>query len=381
MSFPNIECARRTNDTFRTRADQLHHKETSLIEELDIDMILNFPTSDSLHLLDLGVMKRCLLRWVFGEKGFTRKWRPALTDLVSRLLHKCAKYVPKEFHRKPRSLKYLRQWKGVEFRLMLLYTGIVILKQSLDDDLYKHFLSLFCAVRICSSEVYKSYQPIAKKLFDSYVKNYGKLYGTHRIGSNVHNLCHIIEDMQHHNVGNLMDLSTYKYENSLRLLGLEVKHGNLPLEQVSRRILEGLKIKSDHQIHLEDEHFYPQVDYEFKFPGQNKKLYKQITIKPGILLSNRRIRDSWFLSEANEIIKMKFEVKHESHYEVVGQKIEQKKSFFESPIDFSKFHIYESSGKVSDNLNGYKIESIKAKLMCLPYKNGYVFIPLLESLK
>lgn len=73
MGFGDLMCPRRTNETFRNRTDVEHHKERSLIEDLNIDMIMSFPTSDSLHLLDLGLMKKCLLRWVFGEKGFKSK--------------------------------------------------------------------------------------------------------------------------------------------------------------------------------------------------------------------------------------------------------------------------------------------------------------------
>lgn len=65
MSFPRIaetdvERARelRTNELFRDRFQPEHHKEFSILEQLPIDMISGFPTSDSLHLLDLGVIKR-----------------------------------------------------------------------------------------------------------------------------------------------------------------------------------------------------------------------------------------------------------------------------------------------------------------------------------
>lgn len=48
----------RTNIGFRERHQPEHHREYSVLETLPIDMIKSFPISDSLHLLDLGVMKR-----------------------------------------------------------------------------------------------------------------------------------------------------------------------------------------------------------------------------------------------------------------------------------------------------------------------------------
>lgn len=58
MSFPRIDAEIRTNANFRDREQPAHHKETSILEELPIDMIKSFPTSDPLHLLDLGIMKK-----------------------------------------------------------------------------------------------------------------------------------------------------------------------------------------------------------------------------------------------------------------------------------------------------------------------------------
>uniref|UniRef100_A0A1B0DG27 Uncharacterized protein n=1 Tax=Phlebotomus papatasi TaxID=29031 RepID=A0A1B0DG27_PHLPP len=60
MSYPNIDALRRTDTTFRPRADPEHHKELTPLENLPINMIDQFPIADSLHLLDLGIMRRCL---------------------------------------------------------------------------------------------------------------------------------------------------------------------------------------------------------------------------------------------------------------------------------------------------------------------------------
>lgn len=131
MSFPELECARRTNETFRNRSQSIHHKDKTLFEDLDIDMIAAFPTSDPLHLLDLGVMRRCLYRWVFGTKNYGRKWSKSLVHFTSQLLERCQQQMPMDIHRAVRNLNYLRYWKGVEYRTILLYVGIVVFKQVL----------------------------------------------------------------------------------------------------------------------------------------------------------------------------------------------------------------------------------------------------------
>lgn len=64
MCFPRIatsdrerENEMRTDVRFRQRYQPQHHEKESALEKLPIDMIRSFPTSDSLHLLKLGIMK------------------------------------------------------------------------------------------------------------------------------------------------------------------------------------------------------------------------------------------------------------------------------------------------------------------------------------
>lgn len=55
----NLKAALRTNESFRNRLNPQHHKSYSIMEMLEIDMIKDFPIADPLHLLELGLMKRC----------------------------------------------------------------------------------------------------------------------------------------------------------------------------------------------------------------------------------------------------------------------------------------------------------------------------------
>lgn len=48
----------RTDERFRNRFQPEHHLQNSILEDLPIDMVKGFPIADSLHLLDLGLMKR-----------------------------------------------------------------------------------------------------------------------------------------------------------------------------------------------------------------------------------------------------------------------------------------------------------------------------------
>lgn len=147
MSYPKINAVRRDDTSFRNRAQPLHHKdERSLMETLDIDMIWSFSTPDSLHLLDLGIIKKNLMRWIHGVKVYGGKWSLATKNSVSRKLLRCQNQMPTDIHRAIKSFDHLAHWKGVEFRKFLLYTGMVVLKDVLPTEEYGNFLNICCAV-------------------------------------------------------------------------------------------------------------------------------------------------------------------------------------------------------------------------------------------
>lgn len=246
---------------------------------------------------------------------------------------------------------------------------------------YNHFMLLSIATRICSCNAYKRYLSIAKTLFELYVKNYINIYGRHCIGSNVHNLIHITEDMKRCGVGNLMEISTYKFENSLRMLTLNIKRTNRPLEQAVRRTVEKENIdQTSHKINSFDStDFIPKTLCEFH--DENRLLFRKIEIAPGVhISSNRNTNNSWFLTKSNDIIKMLYAQNCEIGLKVYGLKVKDKRPLFKVPIDSSVLDIYESDVHLEDEISVYSVDFIKAKMMCIGDKKR-VFIPLLHTLE
>lgn len=185
-------------------------------------------------LLHQGVTKKCLQRWTGlpkNVKGYSRKWSKQTTNSVSQYLVEANKQMPSDIHRSLRGLDELSNWKGVEFRTFLMYVGMGALRPVLENDEYEHFLLLSCACTLVSCNVYKKYKQLAKNMFKTYVEDYILLYGRHSITSNVHNLIHIADDLLENNIDSIEQISTYKYENSLRLLGLKLQTCNRPLQQ------------------------------------------------------------------------------------------------------------------------------------------------------
>ncbi len=59
MVFLECNSQLRSDDSFRRRQHEEHHNGDSILEELDIDKVLDFPI-DPMHLVDLGVTRKLL---------------------------------------------------------------------------------------------------------------------------------------------------------------------------------------------------------------------------------------------------------------------------------------------------------------------------------
>lgn len=380
MSYPRINCEKRTDETFRNRSSKQHHREYSIIEELPIDMIDAFVTSDSLHLLHLGIMKKFLKIWMKGKKHFDHKWTSTDVENINKLLGAYNSEMPIDIHRSIRSLNCYCFWKGTEFRTFLLYIGVVLLKQFLRVEEYNHFLKLFCGVVLCSSDVYTQYTHLAKELFDEFVDDYTDLYGADSISSNVHNVSHIVEDVR--NFGNLTKFDSYAFENCLYSLKLRVKNCAKPLEQISRRICElDLNYREPLDINelYQDKYFAPELKYPFRCEQTNNMNYQEISLGKDSLLSCRKIGDKWFLTKEGDVIEFNFATKKNEKYFLNGSRIRNLRNFFTYPISSMNINIFVAKNE-KDTASYYELEYVKAKMICLSSGNELVFIPLLHTL-
>ncbi|KAF0707709.1 Uncharacterized protein FWK35_00035325 [Aphis craccivora] len=216
--------------------------------------------------------------------------RPVQVQQISNFLENIKCFVPFEFNRKPRSLSMFKQWKATECRLLLLYTGSVVLMNVVSIDiLYSNFLTLhvavtiLCSKRLCKQPVFVQY---AEDLLKHYVVTFGNLYGHQFISHNIHGLLHITEDVIH--IGPLNNLSTFKFENFMQQIKKLVRKYDRPLQQIVKRLGELNNHKSKY-VSCDD-------DYRFKFenPHESGPLieglllpgYKNIVCKDYVLIAN-----------------------------------------------------------------------------------------------
>lgn len=357
-AFAEFDCELRSDFDFRSRKQFLHHKcEKSPLEEMVygdgnfvLDMIKDFPTSDPLHLLEEGLMKRLLKIWMKEKVGnCKRKWSESQKLVISNMIRDANKELPSEIHRSIRSLEYIAFWKATEFRVFLLYGGVVIFKDHLPAHIYEHFLTLFCAVRLCSCEAYvrkKNYMGLARALFTDYAKEYANIYGDNSIVSNVHNIVHIADDIDR--FGCLNNIATYPFENHLRHIKLLIQNSNLPLEQIARRLVEiSINSKTNpinfNTLQFENSVFTPIPKYPFKY--SDFFAFKSLQITPSVILSNRKFGDKWFLTIENELVEMICVIVENNSIFVYGYGLQHKTDFFEKPFFSHHMDIFFSEGK------------------------------------
>lgn len=395
MAFAEFDKTNRTDADFRNRRDPDHHKEEkSPLEDLmkdgkpTVDMVRDFPTSDPLHLLEGGVMKRLLLCWLNGSTEYLMKFTQLQKNEATKLILFCNTQLSCDINRKVRPIDHMKYYKATEFRTILLYTGMVVFKDLLEPEVYTHFIRFCLAVRLCSCQTYvqnKKMRDLAKNLFSEFCAGFIIIYGKDSIVSNIHLVSHIIEDVER--FGSLNDISTYPFENYLREIKSKVTASKQPVEQIARRIAE-VSLDWNDQIGIIDpktkhSNWLPVLKYEFKcklYKNLTFATYQSIQITPNVYLSTKKPGDKWFLTVTNDIFEMKFATQIDSSYFVSGAKIENKGNFFVLPYSSIRTDIYISDGNRRSGNKLINISDIKAKMMCIFYNKDLVFIPILHSI-
>lgn len=133
----------RTDEQFRANAYHTHFKNlTPLTDILFCDMIKDVHIADELHLLFLGVMRKILLIVIEGK--YELKLLSKLE--ISTTLRFAQQIAQWNFSTTTGSKFYevLGRYRNFKFQSILLYASVVILQ--ITDDVYNHFMLLFCAV-------------------------------------------------------------------------------------------------------------------------------------------------------------------------------------------------------------------------------------------
>lgn len=357
MTFPDVNCQIRTDDSFRRKINDEHHlcDDTELLK-LPIDVVKTVPL-DYQHLVCLGVVRKLINLWIRGSVKIFRLPSRSVHQL-SRNLISIKYYFSSEFARKPRSLQHLKNWKATELRSFLLYSGPVVLKSILPDVYYNHFLCLHVAISILCSKLHQpKYIKYAEQLLIYFVKSFGTLYGTQSISYNVHSLIHLAADSA--NFGVLDNFSTFKFENYLGKIKRQLRSGNKPLEQIYNRISEIQSINS------------ALID------GKVKPLVNNFKVKE-FVISPRKGDNCCLLTDDTAFVVETIFERLDGFY-LSGRKLENSSSFYVNPCTSDLIGIKKYTSKSS--ICCIHSSVITSKALLLPDGENYIIIPLLHSTK
>lgn len=223
---------------------------------------------------------------------------------------------------------------------------------------------------------------------NSYIEGFIDIYAIDSVSSNVHILCHVIDDVK--KFGPLPGISSYPFENHLGYLTSLIRSGNLPLSQISRRIVElsilnNLKCDDDSGIHLKNE----IVHDNYKM-SVHSVIYKTLYINKSFIVSNDDKNN--FMTKNGDIVSIINATMFEKTIHIYGACLRNKYDFYVKPFASSRLNIFASKGKQINTAEGtkyvcnlqdptlYFLKDIMCKLFCLQYRSEFVFFPLMHTL-
>lgn len=328
-------------------------------------MIQDIVVSDSLHLLHLGAMKRLLSTYKDGHLGFDgTTWTKETLIEIDNILHNTK--TPLEFHRSMRGLCDLSHWKASECAVFLNYVGLTIFEEFLHETYYMHFIALFCAVTICSTDYFRSRLHVARQLFWQHVAMHKLLFKT--VTSNTHNLVHIVKEVIR--FGSLPTISAYPFENELFQIKKLLRSGNRPLQQVANRLHEQMLADSNDVFQFERESKqYPVLRHQIK----KTERFKEVIIREGLTLSSRhKFADRWFLTKNKKLVSMTYANKNG----IYGRELEDKEPAFTLPLMSDRINTFKSTICKLGNEATFEFSSVLCKLFPSRNSKSTFFVPI-----
>lgn len=351
------EMTLRSDDSFKSIRYEDHQRSETILSKLSIGLVSQIPL-DYLHLICLGVMKKLIRVWIAIGPKKCKLSSLSVARISERLVEIGKCFTPKEFARKPRSLKYYKFWKGTEFRCFILYIGPAVLKGILHSHLYLHFLTLHIAVYILASDlgqvdVWRNY---ANELLHCFVENIDEYYHKELLTYNVHNLLHIANDVR--KFGPLDAFSAFPFENFMKQIKRMVHAQHLPLQQVAKRLGEENVSAAMRSECIRVPIYSKQNGGSLKFMPEHSRSYCCIGTNAG---------DNCFITNEGTIVKVCGieKVKNEENcYNVLCSSFDNKTDIFQHPLNSSKLQMFKVKPSGKEIVIPYTM--LSKKFFCIP---------------
>ena len=351
---------------------KLQHGPTILSQIPGAQLIKQCPR-DYMHLICLGVTRALLKAWLKGKN----KIKNHLIKSIMDRLEECRMYQPEDFSRRIRSLKDLKFWKATELRTFLLYTGPVILKNILPENMYNNFIHLHVAMHILLNPINSfknNFVNYAEKVLHKFVDKCHEIYTKRFISHNLHNVRHIANDAR--NFGCLDNFSAFKFENNLRLIKNNFKKHHQYLQQLIRRYFEKSNFHTseinNHKV--ASHHFHNEI---FPSNGSNKNMkcytiYENTTCK---IKCDDDKNNCILLKNGTMLRCISFYTKNQKNY-VSGKQLIKIGDLYSTPLPSSYLNIHYV--KETKDIKSFELKFEK-KLFVMKCANDIVALPLLHT--
>jgi len=391
VCYTEIGSPLRTHNDFMNYKDPIFHNGKTILTELpNFDLVKSIPF-DYMHCVCIGVMKKLLLFWIGAPKHKQNMSLPAnLINVLDIKLNQLSEYIPIEFQRRfsensrKHPLHDASRWKATELHQCLLYLGFIIFRNFLNSEVYDHYLELFVAIRILSTQsLSDEYIDYANQLLQHFVLSFKSIYGEIYMSHNIHSLLHLAEDVKH--FGALNCYSAFPFENFMQPLKKKIKSGVKPLQQLARRYAEKRAYSNCMLTNQSNESCYGPI--KLQNIHQNRPMLPDVCEPQFSGWKNERF--SLKLDKANSCVKLISGVyvlveniatssKDNSTICIIGRQFEKLTSFFSKPCDSQLLEIYEASKK--SHLKCWAFDDIKEKVIHIPLNDiKSCIIPFLHN--
>ncbi|XP_055678047.1 uncharacterized protein LOC129786828 [Lutzomyia longipalpis] len=364
----------RTQETFRLRQDPLHHHSMvpSGLEKISNFDIVEQIIIDPMHIVDLGVVKKMIeLFYKEGCVGFKLSSDGQIS--IDQFYCALAPFIPTNFARVPVGFDDLSDWKATQFRCFGAYTGLITYHAFMPNDFYRHFLLLFCSIRLLSnSKMSEADVQLAKSLLESFVLQFPDFYGRDRVSYNVHALLHLSDCAA--KFGPLPGFAAFRFENFFREIKDNVSKTHQILAQLRNRNAEQSYIARSQYQSSSSAAFADPLPQHSQSYGSNFA-YKTFAFSNFTITAGRR--DGCCMLTGNIPVSVLAFGKQNDIDGFIGKRYLNPRPFFLSPINSLDVGV-----SIVDELNEetefFPVSQIENKIIRIPYEGSFLLINLLH---
>ncbi len=291
-----------------------HHIHLTILTKIESFDLVKAVPFDYMHFLCEGVVKRWLKMLLKGPFKLSNENIEEISKRLLRIGNKC---TPAEFQRKPAPLEDLASWKATQYRMFILYIGVAVLVNMLDEEKYLNITLLTYTIRLMTrkvdntpdrqnilSKVAKEARECSHKYFYDAIRLYTEDFAVY----NMHCFTHAWMDYEE--FGPLYGYSCFLFESFLGRLKRMVSSHYEPLMQVVNKyssllLPQQFVTQFNREVDCEEEFFEnPELINYVRTGKDSEEEYKKMKFRNFILRSDNE-QDSHIFVGCNDCVKIR----------------------------------------------------------------------------